>query len=796
MWEFIAKFILRNRIALLISIGLITIFMGYKAQFVSMSYEFGGILPEDDSTAIEYSRFRERFAQDGNVIVLGVQGDIYTRDNFAAWYNLGNDLKKIHGVDSVFSEAHLYTLTKNPDEKKFDVKKVVNRTPQTQAEVDSLKREIRSLPFYRNMLYNDSTEASLMMVFVTADVFNSEQRVAALDEILGEIHQFSEDHMEVHISGLPYIRTKQTAKIKQELGMFVGLAAFITALIMFLFFRSFRVVLVSLLVVGVGVVWSMGIIALFDYKLSILMGFIPPLLIVIGIPNCVFLITKYHNEIKRHGNKIKALQRVIVKIGNATFLTNTTTATGFATFIFTQSDMLTEFGIVASINIFCVFLLSLCIIPSVMSFLDRPKKRHIKHLDRTSIYKVVSALVQIVSTRRPLVYVAAGIFILTSAYGVTLIRSTGNIVDDLPEEGDITQDLRFFENNFAGVMPLEILINTKDGSNILSDKSLRKIESFQEVLHNYDEISRSLSVVDASKFAKQAFYNGNPQRYSLIEGYEKSFIAPYLRGNKNSDSDEIMSLFLDSAKTTTRITAQIADIGTSELDSLMADLKPKLYDIFPREDYKVTLTGTSIVFLKGTGYLTHNLFTSLAIAVLVISAIMATLFGSARMVLISLVPNLLPLLVTAGIMGFFGVPLKPSTLLVFSISFGISVDDTIHFLTKYRQEFKLRPWDLRGCVLTSVRETGVSMIYTSIILLFGFGIFSLSSFGGTAALGILVSVTLFIAMFSNLIFLPSLLLSLERRIITKSFTEPLIEIVDEEEDIELNELEVRKMDED
>ncbi len=793
MWERTAGFILRNRIALLAGIAVVTVFMAYNARTVTMSYKFGGILPENDSTLIEYNRFVERFSEDGNIIVLGVKGTkIHTYPTFADWYSLGNDLKTIDGVDSVFSEAHLYTIVKDTTARRFDVKKVVGRRPQSQTEVDSLKAIIQSLPFYRGILYNDSTNASLMMIFVNREKFSSEDRVQVLEEIELVVSKFTETTgLEVHFSGLPYIRTVQTAKIKQELGMFVGLAALVTAILMFLFFKSFRVVAISLLVVIVGVIWSVGTIGLFGYKLSLLMGLIPPLIIVIGVPNCVFLLNKYHTEFRKHGNQIKALNRVIHRVGNATFMTNATTAMGFATFIFTKSAMLKEFGIIASLNILSVFLLSLIIIPCIFSFIPSPLERHTRHLDRTWLEVAVASLVALVNGHRRKVYLGAVLLVGFSLYGMTLIRATGNIVDDLPKDDQIIVDLRFFESNFAGVMPLEILINTLDSTKVTKDKTLRKIEELQKVLDAHPEISTSLAIVDAVKFAKQAYYNGVPEKYALINNYEKSFIAPYLKGNEG-DVGGISRLFLDSSQQVTRVTAQIADIGTSELDTLMNKLKPQVFEIFPKDDYKVTLTGTSIVFLNGTSYLVKNLYISLTIAIALISLLMALLFNSARMVAISLIPNLIPLLLTAGLMGYFGIAIKPSTILVFSIAFGISVDDTIHFLSKYRQELKVRSWDIRTCILNTVYETGASMIYTSIILFFGFLVFTASNFGGTVALGLLVSITLLVAMISNLVLLPSMLMSFQRSLITKSFQEPLLEIVNEEEDIELEELEIRK----
>lgn len=787
MWTFISSAILRYRIAILVVVALATVFMAFMASKVDMEYRPANLLPQDDSTNINYNKFKELFAEDGNLIVMVIQGEeLYELNNFKAWYNLGQDLKKIDGVDSVFSIAHLYSLKRNNDLKKFDFERVVKRAPESQEEVDSLYTKIHTMPFYEGLLYNDSTNATLMMVFVNANKFNSKERGDVITQITDLGDRFSNHHLQVHYSGLPYIRTVISERVKGEMGKFVGMAALVAALLLFLFFRSFKVVAVCLLVVAIGVIWSIGTISLFDYRINILMALIPPLIIVIGVPNGVFLLNKYHYEFKNHGNKIKALTRVIQKVGNATFMTNATTALGFATFIFTQSDMLKQFGVVASISIMALFLLSIVIIPSVFSFLPDPKERHTKHLERKWLYHTVDRLVIWVTGYRKHVYIITAVLFFVGVYGISLIRATGNIVDDLPKDDPVLYDLQFIEDNFNGVMPFEVMIDTKKAGNVTHPGTLKKIDELQTELAKHPELSKSLSIADALKFAKQGFYNGNPNKYTLINNNERSFIAPYLTGNK--DESGLSQMFLDTSKTITRVTAQMADIGTTEMDILIKKLRPKIDAIFPPSDFDIVLTGTSVVFLKGTNYLVKNLFISLILAIIVIASVMSLLFRSWRMVLVSLVPNLFPLVITAAIMGYAGIPIKPSTILVFSIAFGISVDDTIHFLAKYRQELRHHEWNIKLSVIKSVRETGVSMIYTSIVLFFGFGIFALSNFDGTVALGVLVSVTLFVAMLANLVLLPSLLLTLERSITTKSFNEPMLEIIDEEEDIDLDDL--------
>ena len=792
MWEKSARFILRQRLYILIVIGLLTAVMGYYAQFAEIRYDFAKLLPVTDSTYIEYENFKTLFGEDGNVLFVGVTDEnLYELDHFNAWYDLGEKLKTLNGVEEVVSVAKLYNLSRNDSLKKFDFLPIITEKPKTQQELDSLKNTILSLPFYREIIYNPETKATIMFITMSKKVLDNKKRIEVVSKIEETVKEYeTKQNVETHISGLPYIRSIMSVKVSNELRMFLFLAFIITAVILFLFFRSFRIVFFCMVVVAVGVVWCMGLQGMLAYKISVLTGLIPPLLIVIGIPNCIFLLNRYHSEYKKHGNQAKALVRVVSKIGNAALLTNATTAAGFATFILVDSQIMREFGIVASISILFMFILSLTLIPIVFSYIAPPAAKHIKHLESKLLTGVIERIVTIVDNHRRYVYLTTVAVLILSAIGISKMRATGNIVDDLPQDDEAYIGLKYFEKNFHGVMPFEIEIDTKKKGKVMSPVVFKKIDELEEVLASYPEFSKSLSVVEVLKFSRQAFYRGDSTKYGLPSQQEQAFILDYIP-EKTKKKNQLQS-FIDSNKQITRVSVHIEDIGTYELRKLRANLEPRIDSIFPPDKYNVTLTGTSVVFLKGNEYMVNNLFQSIALAILLISAMMAWLFASWRMVLISLIPNIIPQLVTAALMGYMGIPIKISTILVFSIAFGISVDNTIHFLAKYRQELKLYEWNIRKSALLTLREIGIGMIYTSIVLYFGFGIFMLSTFGGTKALGLLLSTTLMVAMFCNLFILPALILSLEKSLTTKAFNEPLLEIYDEEEDIDLESLKIKK----
>ncbi len=796
MWINIARFILRNRIAILVGLFLITVFMGIMSRQIEMSYQYAPLLPEDDPTYLEYEEFLNIYGNEGNMVIIGIQNeDFFDLNDFNNWQEFSKSLLEIKGVNSVFSVGQSYNLKKNSKEKNFEISPVFPEQVLYQTELDSLKKVFYSLPFYNELLYNKDSDAFLMALTLDEVILHSKERVALVEEIQKVGAQFVEKSKhEIHYSGLPYIRVVTAEMIKKELNMFIFLALGITALIIFLFFRSFKVVMFSMLVVGIAVIWALGIQGIFGYKITILTGMIPPLIIVIGIPNSVFLLNKYHQEFRKHKNKIKALQRVIRKIGNATFLTNLTTASGFATFIFTSSKILVEFGVIAAINIMVVFVLSILLIPIIFSFLDGPKERHLNHLDNQVVGKAVNGLVRISLNHRTKVYWIAGTMLLLGFFGISKIKTTGYMLDDIPHDDPLYVDLKFFEQNFNGLMPLELMIDTKKANGAISGSNLKKMDKLQEELKEFDAISHPLSMVEVVKFARQAFYNGKESHYKVPSNQERNFILSYVNKSDTqaTANNGLVTTFIDSTKQRARLSFRMKDIGTTEMVVLDKKIRETISSVFPADKYYTSLTGASVVFFKGTDYLVRNLFTSLLLAIVLIASFMAWMFSSKRMVLVSLLPNIFPLIMTAALMGFFHIPIKPSTILVFSIAFGISVDDTIHYLAKYRQELSETNWSIRAAVVLALKETGVSMIYTSIILFFGFGIFSVSQFGGTVALGILVAVTLLIALFSNLILLPALLLTLEKAITNQSFKEPLLHIYDEDEDIELEELRIEK----
>lgn len=781
-WEALARLILRNRMAFIAGLVIVTAFWVSQWQYMRFTFTEANLLPDDHPQNVRYNDFLSLFGEEGSVLVIAAQDPtLFSPKQLQAWKQLGDTLSNYEAIDYVLSIDNIKQLVKDEKAKKFTLKPLIEEIPADSQKVARFKQQLfLELPFYENLLFNSESQTVRMGIYMKQEVVNSPARKQFIfDEFIPLLDQFERDNnLKLYRSGMPYIRTLNAQYIVDEIGMFVLAAAGVTSLIFFFFFRSIRATFISMLVVLFGVAWALGTLGFLGYEITVLTALIPPLIIVIGIPNCIFLINKYQQEVANHGNQLRSLHQVIVKIGNATLMTNLTTASGFATFMLTNSKVLKEFGIVASINVVGIFVLSLLVIPIAYSFMPIPNKKHLNHLKNKSITNLVKGMENYVRHKRINTYIIALIALVVSIIGIYTINISGSILEDMPKKKSFYKDILFFDQQFDGVVPLEILIDTKRKEGVLKLATLRRMEQLSQSIRAIPELSEPTSVVNLVKYAKQAYYNGNPNYYALPSAQENRFILSYFKGA--SSGDNVLNNYLDDNQQYARLTTYMTDINTERMEEIEQELKREIAKIFPQERYQVDLTGKALLFLKGTKYLIKNLVLSLAIAVFLIALFMAYMFRSLRMIAISLIPNLLPLLITAGMMGFLGIPLKPSTILVFSIAFGISVDDTIHFLAKYRQELIDSKWKIQRSVYAALRGTGVSMFYTSIVLFFGFSVFMSSEFGGTVALGGLISMTLLFAMLSNLILLPSLLISLKDTVANEEvLKEPKINILAE-----------------
>lgn len=783
-WELIARVVLRNRILMLSIIVAITVFLAMQWKNIHFTHTEANMLPDDDIVNVEYNAFLDKFGEEGNLVIIGVKDKtFFTPKAYASWVKLMNTLKEDKAVDLVISINDLKKLQKNESLQKFELVPFVDAGKTTnEAYLKTIKKELfNDLPFYEGLLFNKKSGTIRSAIYLDKKIVNTPIRKDFItDKLVPAVETFEkETNIDLHVSGMPYIRTLNAETIISEISLFIGASLLVTSLLFFFFFRSFRATLISIIIVIIGVMWSFGFLGLLNYEITVLTALVPSLIIVIGIPNCIFLTNKYHQEYKVHRNKAKALQRVTTKIGMATLMTNLTTAIGFFTFITSNNKLLIEFGNVTSINIMALFFLCIIVIPVFHSYVPAPKDRHIEHLDRGYVKAFMDWILRNIKENRFSIYVVAVLLLVISIIGIYKMRISGSIIEDMPKKAPFFQDILFFEKEFDGVMPLEIMIDTKHKKGVMKLSTLKRMEELQTAIDEIPELSKPISVVNLVKYSKQAYYNGNPNYYELPTSQEQAFILSYAKNATKNTKGDLMKSYVDKTGQYARITTFMRDDNGGVMPIVEAEIRKKADKIFPSDRYHVTITGKAFVFQKGTGYLFNNLLSSLVFAFFLTALLIGFMFRSFKMILVSIIPNLLPLLLTAGIMGFFDIPLKPSTILVFGIAFGLSVDDTVRFLAQYREELKKNDWKIRKSVYATFNDAGLSMFYTSIVLFFGFSVFMLSSFGGTIALGGLVSLTLLFGMLSNLMLLPALVLTLNKTLANEQeFIEPKLEILE------------------
>ncbi len=766
MWQRIGQFILRYRIVLLVVLAAFTCFMAYHASKVQLSYDSSSAIPVNNPKYEAYQEFRKKFGEDGNLLVIGIQTEkLFDQKIFNAYASLNRALKKVQGVDDVISVPSAINLVKIPETEKLKADTIFPERPLTQPEIDSAKSVFLNLPFYQYRLYNPETHVWLMGVRINKNLMISKDRIGIVHTISNLADEFGKTYgLTIYKSGLPHIRTEFSVRIAREMRLFLLASMILSAVILILFFRSFSAMWLSLTVVVLGVIWSFGTIELLGYKISILNALIPPLIVVIGIPNCIYFLNKFHTVYSETGDKNKSLVIMIGRMGVVTLFCNLAAAIGFAVFALTQSQVLKEFGFVAGINILALFFISLILIPCMLSLLPAPKSKHTKYLQNPGLNKWLDRLERWSLNHRQLIYsITLGIVAL-SIVGIFRLKTVGHIVDDIPKSDRIYTDLRFFETNFRGIMPLEIEVQSKKSMITRNLLTLQRIDSFSQFLSSLPQVAKPLSITEGLKFAKQAFFEGDSANYVMPSEFDLPALSQYLNfrgdsGSSKSSFARLISTFVDSSKKEARISMNIADVGSKRLPAILNMIEAKAHQFFDTANYKVTLTGTSVTFLEGNRFIIDGLKESIAWAFLFIAICMMYLFRSVRILICSLIPNMIPLLITAGIMGWAGIPLKPSTVLIFSVALGIAIDVTIRFLINYKQDLPLHNYDKKKTVIETIHSTGISIIYTSFVLIAGFIIFCFSGFGGTQALGWLTSVTLVTATFTNLVLLPAILIS-------------------------------------
>ncbi len=756
MWKKVANFIFAFRIPLLIFTGILALASAYYARKAEILQQFHQVVPESDPEYQEFLFFRKIFGEDADVLVGALEGKNVQNKNFIKELETAYlEIKKIQGVKSFLLFSKAPKLVFNREKERFEF------VPLFGSPEDFNIKEFEKLPIYKKLLYNPEIHSYLLAVRFDDKTLNSKLKHKVVPEVLSKIETIAGKYdIKFHYAGLPYLRVYISSQLPKELNLFTLLALLLTALALYFFYRSIYAVIFPLILLGLSSLVTLGIIGFLGYKLTLLSGLLPSIIVILGIPPSIFMISDYHDEYTKYKNKYVALRRMIQKLGLVTFMINANTAFSFLTLYFTEVTQLQEFGIVAFLGTMATYFLTLILIPGIFSLLPPPTEKQLKHLEAPLINKYLSHVIRSVNNHRKLIYLITVVIVVISAWGLTRLKAVSYLTDDIPKEEKIYSDFKFVEQSVGGSLPFEIMFDTGKKGGAKKYKNLKKIEALQDSLLKYQNLSPSISYVNFLKWLRQAFYDNDPKEYSLPTKDELPLILSFVKKKnfKGGNSEMGFDKLVDSTQRYIRISAFVKDIGSVEMPELIDSINKDIQTIFKKKKkkQKVIVTGTTKIFLKANEYLLDNLAWSLLAAFIIIGLQMYFLFNSFKIMVISMIPNLIPLLLVAGIMGFKGIPLKPSTALIYEMAFGIAIDNSIHYLAMYRY-YRKKKMKIAEAVNQSLRITGLGIIYTSIVLFLGFGIFVPSKFGSTQALGLLTSFTLGIALFSNLYLMPALI---------------------------------------
>lgn len=747
-----AGILLRGRYVWLALVAVVSAFMAWHARKVEITQDFIKVVPEDDPDYQAYRAFQREFGEDASALVIGLR--VPKDASGALWQGikaLSDTLSKLPGVKRVFGVPTAVRLRWNGE--KFFTEPLP--LPSDSASWATLRLHN---PLYQRLLWDSSGQSTLLFVHLDSLTLHTKAKHTLIKQVETITRTYAAKlHTEAHFGGVPYLRHYVAQLLPKELWLFVSASLVLTVLALLVYFRSWYAAVFPVILLGLASLWTVGIIGLYGFKLTLLTALLPPVIIILGIPPGIYMLSDYHRLYVAKGNKVRAIEEMLRQLGLVTFMIHANTAFGFLTLYLTNVVPLQEFGLVAFWGTMGTYVLTILLLPSFFMLLPEPKERHLRHLTNRWVIRLVHWSGAVVERKRAWVYGITISLFLIGGYGIARLQAVSYMADDLPSEAQVMQDLAFFEAHYGGMMPFEVVIEAKQPQGLRRLRTLRALSALQDSMAKYPELSRSLSIADLLKAARQAFWGGAPNAYALPQPEELPALLRALR-SQEAGTLSLLGGLVDTAYQRTRITAFVKDIGSRDMPHLLAAVQADVQATFGEEASHVRITGTTLIFLKAIDYLIDNLVWSLVATFLLVAIQMFLLYGSFRIMLISMAVNLLPLFLVAGLMGYIGMPIKPSTALIYEMAFGIVVDSAIHFLSSYQWYYRRHPIPERAAVV-SVHHTGALIAYTSFVLLMGFGIFAFSSFGGTRALGILTAISLGIGLFSNIFLLPSLLIT-------------------------------------
>ena len=720
----------------------------YPALQLRTDFNLENFFPKQDPTIRDYQYLEEEFGRDDNVIMVGFESDsLLTRRVLSDLKSITDSASQISFVSQVRSIFSAQQINKQGQQLTFDP--YIQRDDISDIP-ESIRADLVTDPFAEGFLINKQANVTAFYL----EIESGKNNYTARDQIISDLKEILQPYQkryEFKISGIPYYRNQYVQYLNEEILFYISVSSFLIILLLWVLYRSFTGIIIPMLIVWLTILFTLAVMQLTGGYFEIMTSTIAPILLCVGIADSIHMISKYDDATLQGMDKPASIKEMLLTLGSATFLTSITTAIGFGTLMTSDIVPMKRFGIYTAAGVLIAFLVTIFFVPSSLTLVN------IKNIfkDKSAgIFKFFNKYLEQLSQfnrrnyKRIIVWFTAGTIIIGS--GAFLLKVNGKVFDELSDETEPIQHAQFFSENLSPPFPLEIIIDTEEENGIMDPSFLQSLDEFNRHLNSFPEVKRTTSfntlIAQVHKTMAPEKAASNP-----IPGSEE-LIAQYLLLLEVSDT-EFLERVTDFSYQKIRVAAQIKDAGSYRVTQIRDSLSTYLQTKFP--DSEITMTGSTILSADLNGKIVSSLFKSIGLAFVLISAIMAFLFKNVRMVFISLIPNVLPLIMVAGIMGFTGIDIKSSTAVIFTIAFGIAVDDSIHYMARLRVEMK-RGLTLDEALNIATRKTGKAIIVTSLILLAGFGTLLTSVFSSTVYMGLLVCLTVFGALLADLVLLPSL----------------------------------------
>lgn len=732
----------------LVALALLVFFI-LQASQIGLDYNFEKFYPTEDTETSFFLDYREKFESDNDFLLISIENEdgifdlpfLKRVDQYAK--ELGN-VKDVKMVLSITSQKEFFIFSVGTDER-----------PYIDFDDVDLKRDSSNI-FENVELINTlvAKDAKSLCLYMRHEDYLSKKRS---DVLISTIKKKSKKYNfdKVRIAGRTIGQKYYIEKMTGEMIFFVALSAVLVILFLAVAFRSIWGILLPQVVIFSGMIWLIGGMSMFDQPINIILTVLPSVMFVVSMSDVIHLVSRYLDAVREGFQSIEAIKTAIKEVGLATFLTSVTTAIGFFSLVFVRVEPIQVFGIVMGIGVMIAFVLTFAILPALFYLFPGPRYVTEKKKEHFWKKRLEKWFLMVAINPKRILLIATGI-IAVCVLGIFRIESDNMLMDDLNKEEPLKKDFNYLDKNYGGVRPFEMAVTIKDTSlKIWDSELLTTLDTVEHYLEEDYGVTVQMSLVKSMKVLHRSMNAGNVDAYRLPDNRRKKkrIRQAILSGNKG----KLLNTMVDTTRTILRISGAIPDLGnkvvTAKNEKFYEYLKDKT--LGGKIEYQVT--GTAHLIDKNLRYMSTSLVLGLAVSIGIVALIMGFIYKSLSITLISLVPNLVPLIFIGGVMGFVGVDLKMSTAIIFTIAFGIAVDDTIHLLGKFKYELlkgKGKVYALRRSFLT----TGKAMILTTLILCSGFMLLIFSDFNGTFYMGVMLCLSLFVALIADLTILPALLL--------------------------------------